>query len=52
MSRGSPYSSELSDGGYIPGRGSDFLSSPLRPDRLWGPLSLLSKRYHGLFRRG
>jgi hypothetical protein len=24
-------------GGSIPGRGWEFLSSPPRPDRLWGP---------------
>jgi hypothetical protein len=29
-----------------------IFSSPLRPDRLWGPPSLLSNRYRRLFRRG
>jgi hypothetical protein len=30
----------------------DFSSSPLRPDRLWGPPSLLSNGYRGFFPRG
>jgi len=36
-------------GSLRPGRGSEFFSSPLRPDRLWGPPSLLSNGYQGLF---
>jgi hypothetical protein len=32
--------------------GSRIFSSPKRPDRLWGPLSLLSNGYRGLFPRG
>jgi hypothetical protein len=35
----------------IPGKGKIFFSSPQRPDRLWGPPSLLSNRYRSLFRR-
>jgi hypothetical protein len=32
--------------------GSKILSSPRRPDRLWGPPSLLSNWYRGLLPRG
>jgi hypothetical protein len=35
----------------IPGRGKRIFSTPQRTDRLWGPLSLLSNRYRGLFPR-
>jgi hypothetical protein len=38
----------LEDRGSIPGRGKRFFSSPQRPDRLWGPSSLLSNGYRGL----
>jgi hypothetical protein len=36
-------------GSSSPGRGWEFLSSPPCPDRLWGPTSLLSNGYQGLF---
>jgi len=36
-------------GGSNPGWGWDFFSSPPSPDRFWGPPSLLSKVYQGLF---
>jgi hypothetical protein len=36
-------------GGSNPGRGWEFFSSPPRPDRLWGPSSLLSNGYQGFF---
>jgi hypothetical protein len=32
--------------------GSRIFSSPRRPERLWGPLSLLSNGYRGLFPPG
>jgi hypothetical protein len=35
--------------GSIPGGGWEFFSSPLRPERLWVPPSLLSSGYQGLF---
>jgi hypothetical protein len=35
--------------GSSPGRGSEFFSSPPRPDRLWGPPILLSNGYKGFF---
>jgi hypothetical protein len=36
----------------VPVEGSRMFSSLLRPDRLWGPPSLLSNGYQGLFLRG
>jgi hypothetical protein len=35
--------------GSIPGGGWEFFSSPLRPERLWRPPSLLSSGYQRLF---
>jgi hypothetical protein len=32
--------------------GARFFSSPRRPDRFWGPPSLLTNRYQGLFAPG
>jgi hypothetical protein len=37
------------DRGSIPGGGWEFLSSPTRPDRLWGPPNLLSNGYRERF---
>jgi hypothetical protein len=48
------YSDWLDDRGgqtSSPGRVKN-LSSPRRPDRLWGPLNLLSNGYRRLFLRG
>jgi len=36
-------------GGSSSCRGREFFCSPARPDRLWGPSSLLSDGYRGLF---
>jgi hypothetical protein len=36
----------------IPGRGWEFSSSPPRPQRLWGPPSLLSNGYQGALSLG
>jgi len=41
----------LDDQVLSPGRGWEFFSSPLHPDQLWGPLSLLSNGYRGFFPR-
>ena len=37
--------------GSIPGM-AGYFSSPKQPDRFWGPHSLLSNGYQGLFHRG
>jgi hypothetical protein len=42
----------MDERGSIPGRCYDFYSSPLRPDRLWGPSSLLSIGYRGVLSSG
>jgi hypothetical protein len=42
----------LDDRGSIPGRGWEFFSSAPRPDRYWGPPSLLSNRYREVKRPG
>jgi hypothetical protein len=39
----------LDNRGSIPGGGWEFFSSTPRPDRLWGPPSLLSYGYRGVF---
>jgi hypothetical protein len=38
--------------GSIPGRGERFFCSPQRPDRPWGPASVLYNGSWGLFPRG
>jgi hypothetical protein len=47
----SRYSAGLRAGrlGFDSRRGREFLSSPPRPERLWGPPSLLSNGYQGIF---
>jgi hypothetical protein len=42
----------LDNWGSVPNRGRVFFFQSLRPDRLWGPLSLLSNGYWGSFPRG
>jgi len=39
-------------GGSSPGGSWEFFFSPPRQDRFWGPLSLLSNGYQGLFPGG
>jgi hypothetical protein len=39
----------LDDRGSISGGSWEFFCSPPRPERLWGPPSLLSNGYQGLF---
>jgi hypothetical protein len=39
----------IGEEGSIPGGGWEFFSSPPRPELLWGPPSLLSSGYQGLF---
>jgi hypothetical protein len=41
----------LATGWIAEGSEARFFSSPLCPDRFWGPSSLLSKGYRGLFPR-
>jgi hypothetical protein len=41
----------LNDRSSIPDRGRGFFFQSLRPDRLWGPPSLLSNGYQGSFPR-
>jgi hypothetical protein len=36
-------------GNSTPDTGWEFFSSPVRPERLWDPLTLLSKEYQELF---
>jgi hypothetical protein len=40
---------QLDDWWFNSGRIWEFFSSPLHPDKLWGPPSLLSNGYHGFF---
>jgi hypothetical protein len=42
----------LDSRGSIPGRGKKFFFMTQRPDRLWGPSSLLSNGYRGSYHRG
>jgi hypothetical protein len=42
----------LDDRGSITGRGTDFVTSPPRPGRLWGPPRPLTNEYRGLLSRG
>jgi hypothetical protein len=43
------YRSHKDDRGFDSRQGLRIFSSPPRPDRLWGPPSLLSDEYQGLF---
>jgi hypothetical protein len=42
----------LDDRGSILDRGRGFFFYPIRPDRLWGPPSLLSNGYRGVISLG
>jgi hypothetical protein len=42
----------LDDQGSIPGAGWEFFSKPPRPERLWGPPSLLSNGVPGALSLG
>jgi hypothetical protein len=46
------YTDELDGLGSILGRNQRFLSTTQRPDRLWGPFSVQSKRYRGFLSGG
>jgi hypothetical protein len=48
ISVGTPMGYGLDGPGLIPGN-ARFFSCPQRPNRLWGPPSLLSKGYRGYF---
>jgi hypothetical protein len=43
---------EMDGRGSTPGTGKRFLSSPQRPDRLWGPPNPLSNGYRGAISPG
>jgi hypothetical protein len=47
--RHTPIASQADDPSRRPPTDLVLLSSPQRPDRLWGPHSLLSSGYRGLF---